>query len=291
MIFAQGSRFGGYSLFVKDGKLTYVYNFLGIPPEQRIVADAPTSGTHIVGVEFTKERMGEHHEPHGPLKLYVDDQVVAEGEIRTIASRYSPLRRGPVHRLRRRRRGQQRVHAEVRVHGGRIVKVVFDVADDAYVDVERRAGARRWRLVTDLAILERHGDAGGDRGVRRRRPSAGAANRRLRQRRHTVVREADADPARLHPAPLAAMAEDDPRCASSQPWKAAYERDHAWLGGVDDQALPRRRQRPEAADRRRLRTPSPARPSTTTRPRSTRSSPRPSTRRSGARTVTAATSR
>jgi len=33
-------------------KLTYVYNFLGIPPEQKIVADTPTSGTHIVGVDF-----------------------------------------------------------------------------------------------------------------------------------------------------------------------------------------------------------------------------------------------
>jgi hypothetical protein len=48
VIFVQGSRFGGwYSLFVKGGKLTYVYNVLGIPPEQKVVADAPTSGTHI----------------------------------------------------------------------------------------------------------------------------------------------------------------------------------------------------------------------------------------------------
>jgi hypothetical protein len=76
VIFAQGSRFGAFSLFVKDGKLTYVYKFLGIPPEQRLVSDAPTSGTHIVGVEFTKQAMGEHHEPHGPLKLYVDDCYV-----------------------------------------------------------------------------------------------------------------------------------------------------------------------------------------------------------------------
>ena len=44
VIFAAGSRFGGHALFVKDGKLTYAYNFLGIPPEQRIVADVPTSG-------------------------------------------------------------------------------------------------------------------------------------------------------------------------------------------------------------------------------------------------------
>jgi hypothetical protein len=69
VIVAQGSRFGGYSLFVKDGKLTYVYNFLGIPPEQKIVADAPTSGIHVIGVDFTKERAGEYHEPHGPMKL------------------------------------------------------------------------------------------------------------------------------------------------------------------------------------------------------------------------------
>jgi hypothetical protein len=33
VIFAQGSRFGGCSLFVKDGKLIYVDNFLGIPPD------------------------------------------------------------------------------------------------------------------------------------------------------------------------------------------------------------------------------------------------------------------
>jgi hypothetical protein len=54
-----------------------------------LVADAPTSGTHIVGVEFTKERAGEHHEPDGPMKLHVDDRVVATDEFQTIASRYS----------------------------------------------------------------------------------------------------------------------------------------------------------------------------------------------------------
>ena len=50
---------------------------------------APASGKHVVGVEFTKERMGEHHESHGPLKLYVDDKVVAEEEIRTMTGHFS----------------------------------------------------------------------------------------------------------------------------------------------------------------------------------------------------------
>ena len=141
VIVAQGSRFGGYTLFVKDGKLTYVYNFLGIPPEQKIVADAPTSGTHIVGVEFTKERAGEHHEPFGTLKLHVDDDVVAEGEIRTIASRYSLCGEGLCIGY----DGGDAVSGEYKPKfeftGGKVVKVVFDVADDAYVDVERHLAA------------------------------------------------------------------------------------------------------------------------------------------------------
>ena len=33
--------------------------------------------------------MGEHREGIGPLKLYVDDQVVAEEEIRTVMGHFS----------------------------------------------------------------------------------------------------------------------------------------------------------------------------------------------------------
>jgi hypothetical protein len=88
VIVAQGSRFGGYSLFVKDAKLYYVYNFLGVPPEQQLIADLPAPGRHLIGVEFTKVSVGQHKEPHGPCKLYVDDNVVAEAEIRTIYTRY-----------------------------------------------------------------------------------------------------------------------------------------------------------------------------------------------------------
>ena len=38
VIFAHGSRFGGHALFIKDHKLYYVYNFLGIKPEQKFVS-------------------------------------------------------------------------------------------------------------------------------------------------------------------------------------------------------------------------------------------------------------
>jgi arylsulfatase len=141
VIFANGSRFGGHALYIKEGKLTYCYNFLGIPPEQRISANAPAPGKHIVGVEFTKARMGQYNESHGPIKLYVDDKVVAEGEIRTMTGHFSLCGEGlcvgydssdPV---------SSEYGSDSHFKGGTINKVVFDVADDAYVDVERHMQA------------------------------------------------------------------------------------------------------------------------------------------------------
>jgi hypothetical protein len=44
ILFAHGSRFGGHALFVKDNKLHYVYNFLGIKPEQHLVVGGAEAG-------------------------------------------------------------------------------------------------------------------------------------------------------------------------------------------------------------------------------------------------------
>ena len=141
VIFAHGSRFGGHALFVKNGELTYVHNFLGIPPEQKVSGKAPTSGTHLVGVEFTKESMGEHHESLGPLKVYVDDEIVAEAPIRTMTGHFSLCGEGLCIGY----DGGDAVSAEYvpkfEFTGGTIAKVVFDVADDVYVDVERHFAA------------------------------------------------------------------------------------------------------------------------------------------------------
>ena len=38
VLLANGARFGGHTLFLKDRKLWYVNNFLGIPPEQQLVS-------------------------------------------------------------------------------------------------------------------------------------------------------------------------------------------------------------------------------------------------------------
>ena len=89
VIFAHGSRFGGHSLFIKDKKLYYVYNFLGIPPEQKFVSPELKPGKYTLGMEFTREKAGPNHESVGTTKLYVDKKVVAEGPMRAQVGKFT----------------------------------------------------------------------------------------------------------------------------------------------------------------------------------------------------------
>ncbi len=137
VIVSQGSRFGGYSMFVKDGKLTFVYNFLGIAPEQRLVADVPSLGEHVVGVEFAKDRIGDNGEAIGTMSMFIGEKVVASGEFRTMTGRYSLCGEG----LCVGRDSGDAVSSEYGAGfaftGGRVIKVLYDLADDQYRDVER----------------------------------------------------------------------------------------------------------------------------------------------------------
>jgi arylsulfatase len=62
----------------------YVYNFLGIKPEQHFVSSEELkAGKYVLGMEFTREGEGPHKENLGKMKLYVNDKVVAEGPMKT----------------------------------------------------------------------------------------------------------------------------------------------------------------------------------------------------------------
>lgn len=141
VIVAQGSRFGGYSLFVKGGKLFYVYNFLGIPPEQRLVCEAPRLGKHVVGVEFKKESISKLGEALGRMTLYVNDKAMGDAPFRTQTGRYILCGEGLCVGY----DGGDAVSSEYKPQfpfsGGRVLKVVFDIADDQYLDVERKLAA------------------------------------------------------------------------------------------------------------------------------------------------------
>ncbi|MFN0142463.1 MAG: arylsulfatase [Mycobacterium sp.] len=142
VIFAHGSRFGGHTLFIKDHKLHYVYNFLGIKPEQTFVSPELTPGKLTLGVEFIREKAGEHGESLGTTKLYVGDQVVAEGPMRAQVGKFTLSGDGlcvgfdsadPVSR--------SYPPGGYAYTGGEILGVGIDVGDDVYLDLEREAAA------------------------------------------------------------------------------------------------------------------------------------------------------
>ena len=59
VLFAHGSLFGGHALYVKDNRLHYVYNFVGMA-EQKVVGseDIPTGENLILSASFDKDGRG-----------------------------------------------------------------------------------------------------------------------------------------------------------------------------------------------------------------------------------------
>jgi arylsulfatase len=141
IICSQGSRFGGYALFVKGGKLAFVYNFLGIPPEQRLTTDVPKSGKHIVGVEFAKETVTKNLECFGKMTLYIDDKPVDSGRFRIQTGHYALCGEGLCIGYDSGDSVSSEYKGKFAFSGGRIIKVIFDVAKDVYVDAERKLAA------------------------------------------------------------------------------------------------------------------------------------------------------
>jgi arylsulfatase A-like enzyme len=141
VIFAHGSRFGGHALFVKDRRLWYVYNFLGIPPEQQFVSGELEIGKHVLGMEFEKEQTGEHGEAIGTTRLYVDEDVAAEGPMRTQRGPFTLCGDGLCIGRDSADAVSKEYRSPARFKGGTIVQVEVNVGADQYVDLEREAVA------------------------------------------------------------------------------------------------------------------------------------------------------
>jgi len=139
VIFAHGSRFGGHALFIKNQKLHYVYNFLGIKPEQAFVSPVLKPGKYTLGMEFTKEKMGPHHESLGTAKLYVNDKVVAQGPMKTQAGKFTLSGDGLCVGYDSADAVSSQYKAPGTFHGGRILGVGITTEGTPYIDLEKEA--------------------------------------------------------------------------------------------------------------------------------------------------------
>ncbi|TWT42430.1 Arylsulfatase [Thalassoglobus neptunius] len=139
VLFAHGSRFGGHSLFLKDKKLHYVYNFLGIKPEQHFVSKELAPGKYTLGVEFNREKSGEHGEHLGTAKLYVNDQVVDSGKMKTQPAKFTLSGDGMCIGWDSADAVTERYEAPARFQGGKIQAVAVDTSEESYEDLELEA--------------------------------------------------------------------------------------------------------------------------------------------------------
>jgi arylsulfatase len=78
-LIAQGGRFGGWSLYVKDGVPAYDYNFLGLQRFSVASAKKLSPGKHTVVFDFAYDGGGPSKGGKGTL--LVDSEKVGEGRI------------------------------------------------------------------------------------------------------------------------------------------------------------------------------------------------------------------
>ena len=139
VLFSHGARFGGHSLYIKDRKLKYVYNFVG--SNEQIVEstkEIPT-GNVIFGASFEKE--GDSMPTTGTLSLFIDDEKVGEGKIMTQPGNFSLVGEG----LNVGKDGGEPVTSDYSgshpyaFTGGTIKEAIVDVSGDQYIDLEMEA--------------------------------------------------------------------------------------------------------------------------------------------------------
>jgi len=141
VLFSHGARFGGHALYVKDGTLKYVYNFVG-SKVQTIEASRPVpTGNVVLSAAFVKE--GDAMPTTGTLALYINDDKVGEGRIITQPGTFSLAGEGlnigkdPASPITEDYPGT----TPYPFTGGTIKQAIVDVSGRPFVDVEREAVA------------------------------------------------------------------------------------------------------------------------------------------------------
>lgn len=142
VLFSHGSGLGGHSLYIKNRKLHYVYNWLGVDI-QKITSDVEVpTGRHIFSAEFQKTGQDPQTRSFlGTLNLYIDNKKVGEANIKTQPGRFSIAGEG----LCVGRDSASPVSPDYKppfaFNGGTIEKVAVDVSGEPFVDHEKEVAA------------------------------------------------------------------------------------------------------------------------------------------------------
>jgi hypothetical protein len=142
VLFAHGGVGGGHSLYIADGRLHYVYNWLGDAIQKISSSSTVPAGRHVFTAEFAKDGADpDTGSATGTLTLYIDMKKVGEGRIMTQPGFFALTGDGlcvgrdsgsPV---------SPDYAAPFAFTGGTIERVVIDVSGERYVDHEKEVAA------------------------------------------------------------------------------------------------------------------------------------------------------
>ena len=150
VIIAQGGSIGGWSLYVKDGRLRYCYNLLGV---QRFYVDSDRelpAGTHQVRMEFDYDGPGLGK--GGTATLYLDGDAGRRGRRRRDRGDDLLGRRHVRRRQARTARSWPRTTRSPNAFTGEVNWVEIDV-DEAADDADHRARPGRAAARRDGAAV------------------------------------------------------------------------------------------------------------------------------------------
>ena len=139
VLYKQGAGHGGHVLFVQDGRLHYIYNFMG-EDEQKLSAPDPLPlGDHVFGVSYDRTGTVEgSHTPVGDVSLHVDGSVVATmSGVRTHPASFGLSGGGVAVGRNTGQAVSSSYKAPYPFTGGTIAKVVVDISGTPYLDLER----------------------------------------------------------------------------------------------------------------------------------------------------------
>ena len=139
VLFKQGGAHGGHVLFVQDGRLHYVYNFLGERHQEVASSEAVPLGRHVLGVRYTRTgTVPDSHTPLGEVTLFIDESTV--GTLADVQSHPGTFGLAGAGITVGRNGGSAvsgRYKAPFAFTGGTIAQVTVDLSGRPYRDVEK----------------------------------------------------------------------------------------------------------------------------------------------------------
>ncbi|MPZ00603.1 MAG: sulfatase-like hydrolase/transferase [Actinophytocola sp.] len=147
VLVAQGGRFGGWSLYVHEGRAAYAYNYFGLVVHRIIALPRLSPGEHTIRLDFSYDGGGVGK--GGTVALSVDGAQVADGRVDATIPYYFAFDETFDVGLDRASPVTDDYAVADNAFTGTLHRVRLDLGDDLYSDAASEDERERFRLTHD----------------------------------------------------------------------------------------------------------------------------------------------